>query len=81
MVSCCCLTLESPGGGFHHPEGRFYLEIRFKHHETLNFIHLSIGNIFSWEPALWTVMSGRDEEEEVQKKSLPFSPLNSDFWA
>ena len=35
---------------------------------------------FSWEPALWTVMSGGDEDDDVvQKKSLAFSHRNNDF--
>ena len=42
------------------------------------------SDIFSWEPALWTLMStGADaaDDDEVKKKALTFSTLKSDFWA
>ena len=35
---------------------------------------------FSWEPALWTLMSGGDVVD-VPKKALQFSAINSDFRA
>ena len=36
-------------------------------------------NFFSWEPALETLNSQDDDEEEVQKKALQFSAINSDL--
>ena len=41
------------------------------------------SDIFSWEPALWTQMSqGADaDDDDVKKKPLQFSAINSDFWA
>ena len=35
--------------------------------------------LFSWEPALGLANSREEAAEEVKKKSLPFSPINSEF--
>ena len=40
-----------------------------------------IQTFFSWEPALETLNSQDADEEDVKKKALQFSALNSDFWA
>ena len=37
------------------------------------------SDIFSWEPALETLNSQDDEGDEVQKKALQFSGINSDI--
>ena len=42
----------------------------------------NIPAIFSWEPALWTLMSQERVVLRVSKKKpLQFSAINSDFWA
>ena len=48
------------------------------------FIVENCNVVFSWEPALWMLMSrgaDADDDDEVQKKTLQFSAINSDFWA
>ena len=38
-----------------------------------------LSGLFSWEPALETLNSQDEDDDEVQKKALQFLAINSDF--
>ena len=56
-----------------------WLTLYLKKTYSWNLRAKKLSKVFSWEPALGLANSRDDDDDDVQKKALQFSAINSDF--